>query len=409
MSTDAANEDGAALPRIRTLDGVRGVAILLTLVFHSFDSSLSWAIFGERGVDLFFVLSGFLITGILIETTDQPNYFRNFIARRAVRILPLYYLYLVLFLFAAPMLVDLLPDSIEVPAEFSDIGLGTPGIWTVWVYLQNFVLGQGPGQLPGMGHLWSLAVEEQFYLFWPIVVWFLPAAKRVPVFVWGIAGSLVLRTVLLWGRVELPVLGEVNTYGAREFTFLRLDTLLLGALGAMYFRDPAVRALLGRVLAWVSKPYLMIPILLIGLLPNAMLDSVDDDVFPFIAYGPGLTLIAVVFLLYVVRSAEGTLGPRLSRFTNWDFNLVLGKYSYAMYLFHYPIAHTLQATLPDKLGAVVGSFASFTITLVVSLGIAKVTWVLWEEPWLRLKKRFSYRPVDREFRTGAIGQTGDHH
>ncbi|NLA36454.1 MAG: acyltransferase [Actinobacteria bacterium] len=400
MSTDAVNEDGAALPRIRTLDGVRGVAILLTLAFHSFDSSLSWGIFGERGVDLFFVLSGFLITGILIETTDQPNYFKNFIARRAVRILPLYYLYLVLFLVAAPMLVKLLPEAINVPAEFDDLGFGTPGIWTVWVYLQNFVLGQGPGKLPGMGHLWSLAVEEQFYLFWPVVVWFLPAKKRVPVFVWGIVASLVLRTVLLWGRVELPVLGEVNTYGAREFTFLRLDTLLLGALGALYFRDVAVRRWLGGLLTWVAKPYIMIPILLIGLLPNALLDSLDPDFFPFIAYGPGLTLIAVVFLLYVVRSAEGTLGPRLNRFTNWNLNLVLGKYSYAMYLFHYPIAHTLQATLPDKLGPLIGSLASFAITLVVSLAIAKVTWVLWEEPWLRLKKRFSYRPVVRDVSQG---------
>lgn len=393
MSSEALNDDGAALPRITTLDGVRGVAILLTLVFHTFDTSLSWAIFGERGVDLFFVLSGFLITGILIETTAQPGYFRNFIARRAVRILPLYYLYLVLFLFVAPVLIDALPSSVKVPEEFRNIGLGTDGIWTVWVYLQNFVLGQGPGKLPGMGHLWSLAVEEQFYLFWPIVVWFLPATKRASWFVGGIVFSLVLRTVLLWGRVDLPLLGEVNTYGAREFTFLRLDALLLGALGALYFRDASVRRWLGRILEVVVKPYVMVPILLIGLFPNAIIDSLSPDVFPFIAYGPGLTLIAVVFLAYVVRSAQGTLGPRLARFTNWRFNLLLGKYSYAMYLFHYPIAHTLQATLPDKLGPLVGSLVSFGLTLVASLAIARVTWTLWEEPWLRLKKRFSYTPV----------------
>lgn len=109
-----AHDDGAALPRIALLDGVRGVAILLTLVFHSFDTSLSLAIFGERGVDLFFVLSGFLITGILIETRDRSDYFKNFIARRAVRILPLYYLFIVIMLVVLPEVAKLLPDSVEL-------------------------------------------------------------------------------------------------------------------------------------------------------------------------------------------------------------------------------------------------------------------------------------------------------
>jgi len=148
-----AHDDGAALPRIALLDGVRGVAILLTLVFHSFDTSLSLAIFGERGVDLFFVLSGFLITGILIETRDRSDYFKNFIARRAVRILPLYYLFIVIMLVVLPEVAKLLPDSVELPQEFHDLQAGPDGLWTVWVYLQNFVLGRGPHSLPGLGHL----------------------------------------------------------------------------------------------------------------------------------------------------------------------------------------------------------------------------------------------------------------
>ncbi|HPB44415.1 MAG: acyltransferase [Microthrixaceae bacterium] len=388
-NTAQVHDDGAALPRITSLDGVRGVAILLTLVFHSFDSRLSWAVFGERGVDLFFVLSGFLITGILIETRDHPRYFRNFIARRAVRIFPLYYLFLVLMLFVAPVIVNHLPSFVTVPEEFFELQNGPDGLWTVWVYLQNFVLGRGPHQLPGLGHLWSLAVEEQFYLFWPVVMYFVPAPSRLRWFCIGILGSMTLRTALLWG-------GVINTYGAREYTFNRLDTLLIGACGALYLRDPKAREFIGTILGWVARPIVMAPILLIGLMPIWTV----SDVFPNFAYGPGLTLLALVFLLYVVRAAQGQLGPRVERATNWPFNLVLGKYSYAMYLFHFPIAHTMQSTmskLGDRLGPIgqlVGSAVSFGVTLGASLLIARITWVLWEEPWLRFKKRFAYRPIE---------------
>ncbi len=383
-------DDGAALPRIAVLDGVRGVAILLTLMFHTFDPTLSLAIFGERGVDLFFVLSGFLITGILIKTRDEPNYFRNFIARRAVRILPLYYLFIVLMLFVLPALLDLLPSSIEIPKDFLALQEGPDGLWTVWVYLQNFVLGRGPGSLPGLGHLWSLAVEEQFYLFWPVIMWFLPANRRKQAFVWGIVGTMVLRTVLLWGGIQ-------GTYGAREYTFNRLDTLLLGALGALYVRDPDVRRQLQPIVRAVSKWYVLVPILLVGILPNAKLDSLDDEFFGKITYGPGLTIIAVLFLVYVLRSVDGTLGPRTRRFTEWRFNLLLGKYSYSIYLFHYAIATVLQPRSEFGTGfqptgnPIVDSVVAFALTTAASLAIARVTWLVWEQPWLRLKKRFSYR------------------
>lgn len=383
------HDDGAALPRIAVLDGVRGVAILLTLMFHSFDPSLSLAIFGERGVDLFFVLSGFLITGILIETRDKENYFRNFIARRAVRILPLYYLFIVLMLFALPQVIKILPSSVEVPDEFIKLQEGPDGLWTVWVYLQNFVLGRGPKSLPGLGHLWSLAVEEQFYLFWPVIMWFLPAARRKSVFVWGIVGTMLLRTALLWTGIQ-------GSYGAREYTFNRLDTLLLGALGALYVRDPEVRRLLEPVVRTVSKWWVMWPILFVGILPNAKLDSLPDEFFGNITYGPGLTVIALLFLVYVLRAVDGTLGDRTRRFTEWRFNLMLGKYSYSIYLFHFAIATMLQPNLEFGTGfrpsdnPIIDSFIAFGITTAASLAIARVTWLLWEQPWLRLKRRFSY-------------------
>jgi len=377
-------DDGAALPRIAVLDGVRGVAILLTLIFHSFDQGVSFAVLGERGVDLFFVLSGYLITGILIETLEAPSYFKNFIARRALRILPLYYLFIVLMLFALPQVAKLLPDTVSLPPEFAELQEGPDGLWTVWVYLQNFVLARGEGALPGLGHLWSVAVEEQFYLFWPVVIWFLPAKHRFNVFVYSVVITMVLRTALLWS-------GAIGFYGAREYTFTRLDTLVLGAMGALYFRDERARRLLEPVIARLSQRRWIAPIIILGLFPSIRLEGGSADGWMKAIYGPGLTIISLLFLAYVVRAAEGTLSPRLHRFTIWRFNLLLGKYSYSIYLFHYPIAATLQRRTGGKIHLGIDSLINFGIATGVSLIIARITWVLWETPWLRLKSRFSYQ------------------
>lgn len=397
-------DDGAALPRIAALDGVRGVAILLTLMFHSFDASQSLAPVGERGVDLFFVLSGFLITGILIDTRDQPGYYENFYVRRAVRILPLYYLFVVLMLFIAPVIANSLPDDFGKVEDLRKLGEGPDGLWTVWVYLQNFVLARGPQSLPGLGHLWSLAIEEQFYLFWPIVIWLVPARRRFHVLVGGIVVTLVLRTAMLWG-------GVIDDWAARELTFTRLDSLLVGALGALWLRDEATRDRLEparRFLARKGWIVLLIPALWVDARPSWGPDAwsgststsgVRQTIFQDLLYGPGLTMVSIAFLGYVIGSVRGTLGPRTTWFTTHRFMLLLGKYSYSIYLFHFPIAAALKYREGGKLSIggtplpLVDSVINLTIVTAVSLGIAKVTWHLWETPWLRLKRRFAYHPV----------------
>ena len=406
MSTGAATvpDDGAALPRIVALDGVRGVAILLTLIFHSFDSSQSLAPVGERGVDLFFVLSGFLITGILIDTRSQAGYYRNFYVRRAVRILPLYYLFVVLMLFVAPRIAEALPDNLGGVKDLRALGDGPPGVWTVWVYLQNFVLAQGPRSLPGLGHLWSLAIEEQFYLFWPIVIWFVPERWRFRMLFWGIVGTMLLRTGLLWG-------GVIDDWAARELTFTRLDSLMLGGLGALWIRDADVRTRLEpgrRFLARKGWIVLLIPALFVDAKPtwapaawsgSTGASGTTQTIFQDILYGPGLTMVSIAFLGYILGAVRNTLGPRTTRFTNHRFNLMLGKYSYAIYLFHFPIAAALKYRDAGKLSLggtplpLVDSLINMAIVTAVSLAIARVSWIFWEEPWLRLKRRFAYAPV----------------
>src|SRR5258706_538487 len=165
-------EDGGHIP---ALDGLRGVAILLVLVLHFAPYApglqaptvlldrlyLRVSGIGWTGVDLFFVLSGYLITGILYDTRGSKHYFRQFYARRFLRIFPLYYVALALFLIILPW-----------PHSFDSVirELRGDAVW-YWTYLYNMRVA-ATGFLPSsaLGHFWSLAVEEQFYLIWPIVV-----------------------------------------------------------------------------------------------------------------------------------------------------------------------------------------------------------------------------------------------
>ena len=212
-----------------SLDGLRGVAFLLVFAHHyglsanitqPFIRALGWlAGGGWMGVDLFFVLSGFLITGILIDTRDGPHYYRNFYARRALRILPLYYT-LLLVLFAL-----------------------TP-VWHLkwhWGHLAYvFYLGNFAGLLDGtlnhvlpfitLTHTWSLAVEEQFYLIWPLIVASIASPRRLVRLCFILSGcGLLLRILLL---LTVPAAHEWS-YGQLP---THADGLLLGAVAAVLFR-----------------------------------------------------------------------------------------------------------------------------------------------------------------------------
>lgn len=207
---------------IAELDGVRGIAVLLVIVYHAFFWSMndagslaawSWPARllanltrpGWLGVDLFFVLSGFLITGILLQTRTSPHFYRNFYGRRALRILPLYYL-LLLALWA------LYPGS----GRF---------VLLAFVYLANVTPLFGVAGL--YAPLWSLAVEEHFYLVWPFIV--RVASTRA---LWAIAIGLCV------GEPALRVIGFLRDSDTYSYTWFRLDGLAYGALLALYLRHP---------------------------------------------------------------------------------------------------------------------------------------------------------------------------
>src|ERR1700677_2473843 len=177
LSREGDEVNHSSLGHIPALDGVRGVAILLVLINHfspekDYGNTLA-KIFQPVtnsmtvGVDLFFVLSGFLITGILLRSRSSNRYFRNFYSRRALRIFPLYYFVLILLAIGLHV----------IPSWRNLTTLRDAWPW-YWFYGTNYLICQtgftflDHAQV-SLGHFWSLAVEEHFYLFWPLMVWLL--------------------------------------------------------------------------------------------------------------------------------------------------------------------------------------------------------------------------------------------
>src|SRR5690606_28281082 len=225
------------------LDGVRGLAVLAVMLLHftlfvPMDGAErflnGWLQTGWIGVDLFFVLSGFLITGILMDTRDDPHHFRNFYARRTLRIFPLYYAYLVLLFLVLPALHE---------GYAMEHATDDRRIW-LWTYMGNFLMARGWEAMPShTTHLWSLAVEEQFYLVWPLLVF---AVRRR--WLMALCGLTFLGAILT--RAYLATQGAAAA--AYVLTPARMDTLAAGALVAVVLRQrgpDAVRALILPMLA----------------------------------------------------------------------------------------------------------------------------------------------------------------
>jgi len=220
--------DGGHVPE---LDGLRGLAILIVIPHNTdrFDVARGWttlpAMFahsGWLGVQLFFVLSGFLITKNLLESRGAPNYYSAFYARRVLRIFPLYYLTLAFFLL-------LLPRLMMLPSVVTD---SYSNQYWFWTFLCNWVQGIGKS-IYWFPHFWSLAVEEQFYLVWPLVVAGLAAHRLQRLCIVLITIAVVIRVAMLDAGASPEMM--------YRFTFCRMDALAAGAIGAIVMSNQAQR------------------------------------------------------------------------------------------------------------------------------------------------------------------------
>jgi peptidoglycan/LPS O-acetylase OafA/YrhL len=361
------------------LDGLRGVAVLCVVAFHAFSHFLNPVLaqnrpgilfftsipdFGSLGVDLFFVLSGFLITRILFKTKKASNYYSSFFARRALRILPLYYTVLFILLYLSPRLV-------------AEPWFNAHQFW-YWFYLQNWMIAACTIPNP-LTHFWSLAIEEQFYLIWPF---FIRRSVQREILVLGLLSwplISLLRAYYYWGT-------DLNATEITLNTFVRLDRFLLGAaLAAFLDLYPRHKHLYRGALS----------LMLVSGAGLLYAKYADLGYNARCALSLALTPIFAVALLALsqnksataLRSRAGLNSPALRS---------LGQFSYGIYVLHYPIDHFtyssfmnhpwIQSQIPE-----LQRFLFFLLSLVTSYGLARLTWVLLEQPFLNLKTRFRAR------------------
>jgi peptidoglycan/LPS O-acetylase OafA/YrhL len=348
----------SAKGHLPVLDGVRAIAVLLVIAFHFWQGftlgpySLigRLAVWGQTGVDLFFVLSGFLITGILLDSKGSEHFLRNFYSRRILRIFPLYYATLFAIYLVCPLL------------HVNQWTNWKQSIW-FWIYLQNIPATFAPALEVGPGHFWSLAVEEHYYLFWPLLVMLLTRDKLLRVIGLAIAISLLTRVLLL-------------RYATFYFTMARLDGLAIGSALAIFARDrPAGLArfvgLARRLLCFLGLTLIVAQLFVSGR-SLSVIQIVKS------------TLIAVVYACVMILTVQNAFGRGVERLLSGRLLGTIGKYSYGMYVLHPFILSGLHEA------GLSYSIAGLSVSILVIYIAAWISWTLLEKRFLGLKRHFEY-------------------
>ncbi|MEZ6055722.1 MAG: acyltransferase [Planctomycetaceae bacterium] len=370
----------------RALDGVRGLAILLVFCYDCLKIPNDGRLFslgirtisgaGWTGVDLFFVLSGFLITGILLDTRGRERYFSSFFGRRAVRIFPLYYLSLILAFWVIPAVVGSVSPQSPLVGELATLRQDQGWFWS---YLQNWMMvGRGSwSEISYLNHFWSLAIEEQFYFAWPIVVALLSRRRLTQLSIGQCLLALGLRCGLLWQGFDKVVL--------HACTFTRMDSLCLGALAAIAIRDAQWSARLRRL---ALPCFCGLAILLFGL---DRWRQILQSGTPW-AQTAGHSLLGLMYASLIFWAASLRDETWSARALSLAPLALLGQFSYALYVLHRPV-HALVKQIPLRsMSETEMGLIQFALTLGGSLVVAAISWHLIEKRCLAWKRHFP-RPV----------------
>ena len=366
--------------KIKELDGIRGIAILLVLVCHlsfwePFYSLQTVLIQGRIGVDLFFVLSGFLITGILLDTKEVDGTKARFYVRRILRIWPLY--------FAALAVMFLLLKNFLSATS-------TP--WPYIFFSQN--LGANHNDGPFLQPFWSLAVEEQFYLIWPWIVLRLSRHTLMRVCVSLFLSAAIIRVVFALSGVSQEVI--------YVHTLCRTDAIALGSLLAVMTRSHSAPR------NWTRFQRYLPAVSAIGFV-FCLTVAKDLPLVGLFAYS-----FVSVFFLWLVANAwqqrgSTTLWATLLRFRGLTY---LGEISFGLYVLNFPVynlchGRQISAALLRIHSSSLRSFAAVLLSNFVLLLLATASWFFFEKPILSLKERFAPHVKAQPFIAAAHAAAGD--
>ena len=390
------NITSSFLPKhIIALDGLRGLAILSVIFFHAAvdysPSTLAGKVIsllfnvGWGGVDLFFVLSGFLITGILLNSRGTTGYFIKFYARRTLRIFPLYYGVLFFIFVVLPYWRPFDTPALQIIARNQG--------W-FWTYLTNFGF-IAHGSVFGnadwlqLNHFWSLAVEEQFYLFWPLLIHRFSNRSLSRICLFLFVEALLLRTSLA-ALHQRP--------GTMFFpTPCRVDALALGGLIAFFVREPKITRAALTSTAWGVLAATSIALTSLFFWTSSGMKTLGLRFNERPQLTAGISLFALLSAAILLLSLDPAPSNKIRRGLEWLPLRTLGKYSYAMYIFH-------QLLLPvfDRYASIrqfynlvhseaLSQIVHAIVMIVGSLALAFLSWHLYEKHFLRLKTYFAYR------------------
>jgi peptidoglycan/LPS O-acetylase OafA/YrhL len=331
------------------------------------------------GVDLFFVLSGFLITGILVDTVERPDYFKNFYGRRTLRIFPLYYGTLCLYLLIC-LVLSLRPLT-QIGLLFLFIQ-NTP----LWLSVPHSALTSAT-----FGHFWSLAVEEQFYLVWPLVIFLLRRRKRI------LVACVVMGLLSAGCRIALSNAGA-SSETLYHLSVCRADSLLAGGWLALMIRGPhRDRVLkLAPLFFWFG----LLVCIAIGL-SGGNFDYIQNSAVE--RYGFSFAAVMFVGLLAMALRPAGIT----SRVLRVGWLRFLGKYSFGIYVFHQMVALLINLSGVTAMLAHIPSKAAYhlsflALTTAITIPLAMLSFHFYEMPFLKLKRMFDYgRPSEVE--SGSSG------
>jgi peptidoglycan/LPS O-acetylase OafA/YrhL len=374
---------------IRVLDGLRGLALLAVMLYHFTASELILKATGVGakvqsalgagwcGVDLFFVLSGFLITGILLDAKGSQNYFKSFYIRRVLRIFPLYY---------GVILLVFIGSRIPAVSHLFGFDKFTASLGWVCAYLSNFVVAarHNKNAFGPLNHFWSLAVEEHFYMVWPALVWLCTRRQLAITCSVFVVGALLLRCAIAFHNSV--------SYAPYMVTPCRVDGLALGALLALIVRS-SLRVEDVRTWAWWLGGISIILVLALGFIRG------QDG---FNHYGRtmmtiGFSLFAIFFTSVIALAVSANPTSYARRALEFGPLMAVGRYSFAMYVLHmaclrpfrenlFPVdwmnSHFHSPNLSILLFAISASVATFVL--------AWLSWHVYEQNFLKLKRLFPY-------------------